>query len=445
MYSKFNSIWGIPFCKLNAFSEFLKTHQITMDDSYHRWLKFLINAAKISGESIFASFHFMSRSSDRTALFEIYTQARNLPPQHTFEKFQRLSFDEIPQEYRAKAWKLLSKTLPFENRGDWADIQEQQRKEYYQLYNHFIRDPNPEESKILLSHSSYNKLSNISNKSNVATKDSDLSESQESQIGSDESMKSKDDRGRVNLKEMFVDLDILEQIERDLKRTFLDLAFFQKKTLTSNMTNGSTQQDIKAIHISQSDEVLKLKGIHQTKSDVAMKNITDNDKLPKIANSHNGSLFNWLKLVSSDEEDLCRKRYFDEKGNHEDTHWEAMERILYLFAKTHPQIEYVQGMNNIIAPIYYVLANDPMNKRNSEPDCFFIFQKIMSEIGDLFIRSLDDIIMTDDTDSIESLGLGVGSTMDRVMILLENVDPELHEDMVILFYFYVLIMNDLTV
>jgi hypothetical protein len=37
-----------------------------------------------------------------------------------------------------------------------------------------------------------------------------------------------------------------------------------------------------------------------------------------------------------------------------DLHWEALERILFIYAKLNPAIGYVQGMNELIAPIYYV-------------------------------------------------------------------------------------------
>jgi len=37
-----------------------------------------------------------------------------------------------------------------------------------------------------------------------------------------------------------------------------------------------------------------------------------------------------------------------------DLHWEAIERILFIYAKLNPAIGYVQGMNELIAPVYYV-------------------------------------------------------------------------------------------
>jgi len=38
---------------------------------------------------------------------------------------------------------------------------------------------------------------------------------------------------------------------------------------------------------------------------------------------------------------------------------EAMRRLLLILAKLNPGIRYVQGMNEVLAPIIYVFMNDP--------------------------------------------------------------------------------------
>ena len=40
----------------------------------------------------------------------------------------------------------------------------------------------------------------------------------------------------------------------------------------------------------------------------------------------------------------------------QEAHWEVVQRILFLYAKLNPGQSYVQGMNEIIGPIYYVFA-----------------------------------------------------------------------------------------
>lgn len=39
-------------------------------------------------------------------------------------------------------------------------------------------------------------------------------------------------------------------------------------------------------------------------------------------------------------------------------HFDVLSRILYVYAKTNPGIRYVQGMNEVLAPIYYIFRND---------------------------------------------------------------------------------------
>jgi len=46
----------------------------------------------------------------------------------------------------------------------------------------------------------------------------------------------------------------------------------------------------------------------------------------------------------------------------QEAHWEVVERILFIYAKLNPGQSYVQGMNEIIGPIYYLFATDPDNE-----------------------------------------------------------------------------------
>lgn len=48
-----------------------------------------------------------------------------------------------------------------------------------------------------------------------------------------------------------------------------------------------------------------------------------------------------------------------------------MKNILLVFAKLNQGIRYVQGMNEILAPIFYILRNDP-DEDSSVSRIFFI-------------------------------------------------------------------------
>ncbi|KAF5183146.1 Tbc1 domain family member [Thalictrum thalictroides] len=56
-----------------------------------------------------------------------------------------------------------------------------------------------------------------------------------------------------------------------------------------------------------------------------------------------------MKFFSGDSSISCRTR-------------QAMRNILLIFAKLNPDIRYVQGMNEVLAPLYYVFITDPLEK-----------------------------------------------------------------------------------
>lgn len=98
----------------------------------------------------------------------------------------------------------------------------------------------------------------------------------------------------------------------------------------------------------------------------------------------------------------------------QEAHWEIVQRILFLYAKLNPGQGYVQGMNEIVGPIYYVFASDPNRaaREHAEADCFFCFTALMSEIRDCFIKTLD-----------ESEG-GIKQQMATLSALLRQKDEE---------------------
>jgi hypothetical protein len=56
-------------------------------------------------------------------------------------------------------------------------------------------------------------------------------------------------------------------------------------------------------------------------------------------------------------------------------HHDVLSRILFLFAKLNPGIRYVQGMNELLAPIYYVFARetDPQQNCMLSPNLTLIY------------------------------------------------------------------------
>ena len=73
------------------------------------------------------------------------------------------------------------------------------------------------------------------------------------------------------------------------------------------------------------------------------------------------------------------------------TNADIMNRILFIYGKVHPEVNYVQGMNELLAPIFYCYSEDT-NEDNCnyvEADVFTSFENLMEEIKDIFMRSKD--------------------------------------------------------
>jgi len=58
-----------------------------------------------------------------------------------------------------------------------------------------------------------------------------------------------------------------------------------------------------------------------------------------------------------------------------------MSRILFIYAKLNPKILYVQGMNEILAPIFYLTnSGRQASALVEEAACFFMFNNAISDI-----------------------------------------------------------------
>lgn len=68
----------------------------------------------------------------------------------------------------------------------------------------------------------------------------------------------------------------------------------------------------------------------------------------------------------------------------EEAHWEVVERMLFIYAKLNPGQGYVQGMNEIIGPIYYIFASNDeyagIFLKKSFPVHFLMIEKIIKTL-----------------------------------------------------------------
>ncbi|SBT80733.1 TBC domain protein, putative [Plasmodium malariae] len=103
-------------------------------------------------------------------------------------------------------------------------------------------------------------------------------------------------------------------------------------------------------------------------------------------------------------------------------HYDLLCRILFIYAKIHPYVKYVQGMNEILAPLYFIIFNDPLCNCSlqGEADTFFCFIELMQRQRDVFCEGLDN---TDD---------GINGKLKKFSLLLRIKEYEIWKKLYIL-------------
>ena len=100
-----------------------------------------------------------------------------------------------------------------------------------------------------------------------------------------------------------------------------------------------------------------------------------------------------------------------------------------MYACLNPGVRYVQGMNELLAPIYYVFATceNPEHRQgegglfareHSEADAFWCFCSLMAHMRDNFCVSLDNSLT------------GVRGNLQRLELLLQAHDARLHHHLI---------------
>ena len=146
-------------------------------------------------------------------------------------------------------------------------------------------------------------------------------------------------------------------------------------------------------------------------------------KKENLLNYNNKNLSNEEKeLLEQIDKDLQRTRgdvnFFKlySKKNKKEKNYDIMRRILFIYAKQHPEINYIQGMNEIIAVIYYIFENDdnPFMINYTESDTYYTFEILLEEIKQVFIM-----------DNVNYSQLFISQQITFIKKLLEKIDLEL--------------------
>ena len=136
--------------------------------------------------------------------------------------------------------------------------------------------------------------------------------------------------------------DILEQIIKDVYRTNTQIAFFFEPT-------------------------------HK-------KNVGNKDEFIKMFERRKNCTFNNIDEI-----------YYNEKEN--EIHADVLKRILFIYTVFCPDINYHQGMNELLAPIYYCYSYDKTyteeTEENIEADSFWSFHYLMSKVSQSFVSAND--------------------------------------------------------
>ncbi|KAG9299831.1 hypothetical protein G9A89_003375 [Geosiphon pyriformis] len=389
---------------------------------------------------------------ERLAQFEAILSTKDLvnDPIIDLYKFRHLCFCGIPDKpgIRQKSWKILLGYLPTDKRK-WQKTLSENRMVYYSFVRDLLAEPSEEE---------LNEGFNSDHPLNPAP--------------------------NSKWAEYFADNIILEQIDKDVCRTLPDFAFFQQPVPQSPLSPLSprlqSESELNRLNEPQSPSLMeKLDSLrdvialrsndneHQqlangdgtsTRLEIAsskpssiqtpINSLTSTSKVklssrPTPINTESVLSVNSIIPVRNRRSIFRRVQHLNkaffrrenqpnslsptkisddpcEDDNKIDLHWEAIERILFIYAKLNPGIGYVQGMNEILGPIYYTMANDgdEEGKAHAEADSFFVFTSLMADIRDHFVRSLDHDDIT-----------GIGATMTKMNRRLKAFSYELWEDL----------------
>jgi len=269
------------------------------------------------------------------------------------QQLQELSYRGVPEGggRRATAWRVLLGYLPVKKKL-WKEVCHEKRELYRQLVDEMVV-ASPEVG-------------------SPVEEDHPLNPSPSSQWQA-----------------FFRDNEVLLQIDKDARRLCPDLTFFQQATqFPQVVVVGDKDQGIPAkerLHARVTQAQLEAQSVQRKGVGPSM-----------LAVSKKRAVEDYAPLSEGQE-----------------AHWEVVERMLFLYAKLNPGQGYVQGMNEIIGPIYYVLASDSRTewRKYAEADCFFCFTNLMSDIRDFFIKTLDDS------------ATGIHSMMSKLGQRLQTVDP----------------------
>ena len=127
------------------------------------------------------------------------------------------------------------------------------------------------------------------------------------------------------------------------------------------------------------------------------------------------------KVLELIEKDMKRTYpdvpFFHEKSkkNKKETNCDILKRLLFICAKKYPEVAYVQGLNLVIANIFYVFSFDenPYFNLFAEEDTFYCFESLLKHFKDIYNKEKD------------RSERGIKSIVNYIKFLLYIIDKEI--------------------
>lgn len=207
----------------------------------------------------------------------------------------------------------------------------------------------------------------------------------------------------ISQKGYLVDRSNLRSLCWKIFLKYIDL----QSTTWEDMINKKREEygKIKQIYMSRLNIQIKNKSKNGSNSNANGNNGNNNSKKQKAVDhplstttsSQWNNYFEDFELLKKIDQDLKRTRkdmaFFTSTNqkNSEETNENVLKRILFLYSKEHQHVKYVQGLNEVLAIIYFCLSND----KNSyfaidvEADTYFCFVELMKQIESMYIEKLD--------------------------------------------------------
>ena len=206
---------------------------------------------------------------------------------------------------RSLLWKLLLNYLPWQH-ADWEESLKRNRAVYAKFVDELSTNP-------------YKKMGGAASAAAAASASSPPSSTRVSVADDPLAAQSSE------WSEYYKDEAIRHEIDKDVKRTYSSFHFFQERVRPIVITLEEARRQAR-----------------QEAEQAASHSLFDN--LPPPSSS--------LPVPPQADVTKAPPRKDDE------THQDVIRRILFVYAKLNPGVRYVQGMNEILAPMYYVFAHD---------------------------------------------------------------------------------------